>query len=222
MRSNIAALTSYAVNDKCVFIDVLSGLVFERCAVVISVDLDGDVNLMYTDVKGELYGDKEVGGNADAKFAFLGHVGDSITPKDLCDSILTVMDNYGMGIKDILILAEKCLKIDTSKAEDVVKIRVNAKDGEHYARIEAISDFYEFGDWSFDLTKEDFGASDDDGLSLEIGLIDAVRDYEAFLGKKISVEVDFEDGYDELRDKYLEKIRAFVGENLTKTDAGGI
>ena len=214
MRRNIAALTSYAVNDKCVFIDVLSGLVFERCAVVISVDLDGDVNLMYTDVKGELYGDKEVSGNADAKFVFLGHEGDSITPKDLCDSILAVMDNYGMGIKDILILAEKCLKIDTSKAEDVVKIRVNAKDGEHYARIEAISDFYEFGDWSFDLSKEDFGASDDDGLSLEIGLINAVRDYEAFLNKKISVEVDFEDGYDELRDKYLEKIRAFVGENL--------
>ena len=214
MRRNIAALTSYAVNDKCVFIDVLSGLVFERCAVVISVDLDGDVNLMYTDVKGELYGDKEVSGNADAKFVFLGHEGDSITPKDLCDSILAVMDNYGMGIKDILILAEKCLKIDTSKAEDVVKIRVNAKDGEHYARIEAISDFYEFGDWSFDLSKEDFGASDDDGLSLEIGLINAVRDYEAFLGKKISVEVDFEDGYDELRDKYLEKIREFVGENL--------
>lgn len=216
MRSNIAALTSYAVNDKCVFIDVFSGLVFERCAVVISVDLDGDVNLMYTDVKGELYGDKEVGGNADAKFAFLGHVGDSITPKDLCDSILTVMDNYGMGIKDILNLAEKCLKIDTSKAEDVVKIRVNAKDGEHYARIEAISDFYEFGDWSFDLTKEDFGASDDDGLSLEIGLIDAVRDYEAYLGKKISVEVDFEDGYDELREKYLEKIRAFVSEGMSR------
>ena len=214
MRSNIAALTSYAVNDKCVFIDVLSGLVFERCAVVISVDLDGDNNLMYTDVKGELYGDKEVSGNADAKFVFLGHEGDSITPKDLCDSILAVMDNYGMGIKDILILAEKCLKIDTSKAEDVVKVRVNAKDGEHYARIEAISDFYEFGDWSFDLTKEDFGASDDDGLSLEIGLIKAVRDYQSFLGKKISVEVDFEDGYDELRDKYLEKIRAFVGENL--------
>ena len=214
MRSNIAALTSYAVNDKCVFIDVLSGLVFERCAVVISVDLDGDVNLMYTDVKGELYGDKEVSGNADAKFVFLGHEGDSITPKDLCDSILAVMDNYGMGIKDILILAEKCLKIDTSKAEDVVKIKVNAKDGEHYARIVAISDFYEFGDWSFDLTKEDFGASDDDGLSLEIGLIKAVRDYETFLGKKISVEVDFEDGYDELREKYLEKIRAFVGENL--------
>ena len=214
MRSNIAALTSYAVNDKCVFIDVLSGLVFERCAVVISVDLDGDVNLMYTDVKGELYGDKEVSGNADAKFVFLGHEGDSITPKDLCDSILAVMDNYGMGIKDILILAEKCLKIDTSKAEDVVKIRVNAKDGEHYARIEAISDFYEFGDWSFDLSKEDFGASDDDGLSLEIGLINAVRDYEAFLNKKISVEVDFEDGYDELRDKYLEKIRAFVSEKL--------
>ena len=214
MRRNIAALTSYAVNDKCVFIDVLSGLVFERCAVVISVDLDGDVNLMYTDVKGELYGDKEVSGNADAKFVFLGHEGDSITPKDLCDSILAVMDNYGMGIKDILILAEKCLKIDTSKAEDVVKIRVNAKDGEHYARIEAISDFYEFGDWSFDLSKEDFGASDDDGLSLEIGLINAVRDYEAFLNKKISVEVDFEDGYDELRDKYLEKIRAFVGEKL--------
>ena len=214
MRSNIAALTSYAVNDKCVYIDILSGLVFERCAVVISVDLDGDVNLMYTDVKGELYGDKEVSGNADAKFVFLGHEGDTITPKDLCDSILAVMDNYGMGIKDILISAEKCLKIDTSKAEDVVKIRVNAKDGEHYARIEAISDFYEFGDWSFDLTKEDFGASDDDGLSLEIGLIKAVRDYETFLGKKISVEVDFEDGYDELRDKYLEKIRAFVGENL--------
>ena len=214
MRKNIAALTSYAVNDKCVFIDVLSGLVFERCAVVISVDLDGDVNLMYTDVKGELYGDKEVSGNADAKFVFLGHEGDSITPKDLCDSILAVMDNYGMGIKDILILAEKCLKIDTSKAEDVVKIRVNAKDGEHYARIEAISDFYEFGDWSFDLSKEDFGASDDDGLSLEIGLINAVRDYEAFLNKKISVEVDFEDGYDELRDKYLEKIRAFVSEKL--------
>ena len=214
MRSNIAALTSYAVNDKCVFIDVFSGLVFERCAVVISVDLDGDVNLMYTDVKGELYGDKEVSGNADAKFVFLGHEGDSITPKDLCDSILAVMDNYGMGIKDILILAEKCLKIDTSKAEDVVKVRVNAKDGEHYARIEAISDFYEFGDWSFDLTKEDFGASDDDGLSLEIGLIKAVRDYEAFLGKKISVEVDFEVGYDGLREKYLEKIRTFVGENL--------
>ena len=214
MRSNIAALTSYAVNDKCVYIDILSGLVFERCAVVISVDLDGDVNLMYTDVKGELYGDKEVSGNADAKFVFLGHEGDSITPKDLCDSILAVMDNYGMGIKDILISAEKCLKIDTSKAEDVVKIRVNAKDGEHYARIEAISDFYEFGDWSFDLTKEDFGASDDDGLSLEIGLINAVRDYEAFLNKKISVEVDFEDGYDELRDKYLEKIRAFVSEKL--------
>ena len=38
--------------------------------------------------------------------------------------------------------------------------------------------------------------------------------YPPFLGKKISVEVDFEDGYDELRDKYLEKIRAFVGENL--------
>ena len=214
MRSNIAALTSYAVNDKCVFIDVLSGLVFERCAVVISVDLDGDVNLMYTDVKGELYGDKEVSGNADAKFVFLGHEGDTITPKDLCDSILAVMDNYGMGIKDILILAEKCLKIDTSKAEDVVKVRVNAKDGEHYARIEAISDFYEFGDWSFDLTKEDFGASDDDGLSLEIGLINAVRDYQSFLGKNISVEVDFEDGYDELRDKYLEKIRTFVGENF--------
>ena len=214
MRSNIAALTSYAVNDKCVYIDILSGLVFERCAVVISVDLDGDVNLMYTDVKGELYGDKEVGGDADAKFVFLGHEGDTITPKDLCDSILAVMDNYGMGIKDILISAEKCLKIDTSKAEDVVKIRVNAKDGEHYARIEAISDFYEFGDWSFDLSKEDFGASDDDGLSLEIGLINAVRDYEAFLNKKISVEVDFEDGYDELREKYLEKIRAFVGENL--------
>ena len=214
MESNIAALTSYAVNDKCVFIDVFSGLVFERCAVVISVDLDGDVNLMYTDVKGELYGDKEVSGNADAKFVFLGHEGDTITPKDLCDSILAVMDNYGMGIKDILILAEKCLKIDTSKAEDVVKIKVNAKDGEHYARIVAISDFYEFGDWSFDLTKEDFGASDDDGLSLEIGLIKAVRDYETFLGKKISVEVDFEDGYDELREKYLEKIRAFVGENL--------
>ena len=214
MESNIAALTSYAVNDKCVFIDVFSGLVFERCAVVISVDLDGDVNLMYTDVKGELYGDKEVGDTADAKFVFLGHEGDSITPKDLCDSILAVMDNYGMGIKDILILAEKCLKIDTSKAEDVVKIRVNAKDGEHYARIEAISDFYEFGDWSFDLSKEDFGASDDDGLSLEIGLINAVRDYEAFLNKKISVEVDFEDGYDELRDKYLEKIRAFVSEKL--------
>ena len=214
MRSNIAALTSYAVNDKCVFIDVLSGLVFERCAVVISVDLDGDTNLMYTDVKGELYGDNEVNGNADAKFVFLGHEGDSITPKDLRDSILAVMDNYGMGIKDILILAEKCLKIDTSKAEDVVKIRVNAKDGEHYARIVALSDFYEFGDWSFDLTKEDFGASDDDGLSLEIGLIDAVRDYQSFLGKNISVEVDFEDGYDELRDKYLEKIRAFVGENF--------
>ena len=214
MRENIAALTSYAVNDKCVFIDVLSGLVFERCAVVISVDLDGDVNLMYTDVKGELYGDREVGGNADAKFVFLGHEGDSITPKDLCDSILAVMDNYGMGIKDILILAAKYLKIDTSKAEDVVKVRVNAKDGEHYARIEAISDFYEFGDWSFDLTKEDFGASDDDGLSLEIGLIKAVRDYQSFLGKKISVEVDFEDGYDGLREKYLEKIRAFVGENL--------
>ena len=172
------------------------------------------VNLMYTDVKGELYGDKEVGGNADAKFVLLRHEGDSITPKDLCDSILAVMDNYGMGIKDILISAEKCLKIDTSKAEDVVKIRVNAKDGEHYARIESISDFYEFGDWSFDLTKEDFGASDDDGLSLEIGLINAVRDYEAFLNKKISVEVDFEDGYDELRDKYLEKIRAFVSEKL--------
>ena len=214
MRSNIAALTSYAVNDKCVFIDVLSGLVFERCAVVISVDLDGDNNLMYTDVKGELYGDKEVSGNADAKFVFLGHEGDTITPKDLCDSILAVMDNYGMGIKDILSLAEKYLKIDPSKAEDVVKIRVNAKDGEHYARIEAISDFYEFGDWSFDLTKEDFGANDDDGLSLEIGLIKAVRDYEAFLGKNISVEVDFEDGYDELRNKYLEKIREFVGENL--------
>ena len=214
MRSNIAALTSYAVNDKCVFIDVLSGLVFERCAVVISVDLDGDVNLMYTDVKGELYGDKEVSGNADAKFVFLGHEGDTITPKDLCDSILAVMDNYGMGIKDILILAEKYLKIDTSKAEDVVKIKVNAKDGEHYARIVALSDFYEFGDWSFDLTKEDFGASDDDGLSLEIGLINAVRDYQSFLGKNISVEVDFEDGYDELRDKYLEKIREFVGENL--------
>ena len=214
MRSNIAALTSYAVNDKCVFIDVLSGLVFERCAVVISVDLDGDVNLMYTDVKGELYGDKEVSGNADAKFVFLGHEGDSITPKDLCDSILAVMDNYGMGIKDILILAEKCLKTDTSKAEDVVKIKVNAKDGEHYARIVAISDFYEFGDWSFDLAKEDFGASDDDGLSLEIGLINAVRDYQSFLGKNISVEVDFEDGYDELRDKYLEKIREFVGEKL--------
>ena len=214
MRKDIAALTSYAVNDKCVFIDVLSGLVFERCAVVISVDLDGDTNLMYTDVKGELYGDKEVGGNADAKFVFLGHEGDSITPKDLRDSILAVMDNYGMGIKDILILAEKCLKIDTSRAEDVVKIRVNAKDGEHYARIEAISDFYEFGDWSFDLAKEDFGASDDDGLSLEIGLINAVRDYQSFLGKNISVEVDFEDGYDELREKYLEKIRAFVGENL--------
>ena len=214
MRSNIAALTSYAVNDKCVYIDILSGLVFERCAVVISVDLDGDVNLMYTDVKGELYGDKEVSGNADAKFVFLGHEGDSITPKDLCDSILAVMDNYGMGIKDILISAEKCLKIDTSKAEDVVKIRVNAKDGEHYARIVALSDFYEFGDWSFDLAKEDFGASDDDGLSLEIGLINAVRDYQSFLGKKISVEVDFEDGYDELRDKYLEKIREFVGENL--------
>ena len=216
MRKNIAALTSYAVNDKCVFIDVFSGLVFERCAVVISVDLDGDVNLMYTDVKGELYGDKEVGGNADAKFVFLGHEGDSITPKDLCDSILAVMDNYGMGIKDILNLAEKCLKIDTSKAENVVKIRVNAKDGEHYARIVAISDFYEFGDWSFDLTKEDFGASDDDGLSLEIGLINAVRDYKAFLGKKISVEVDFEDGYDELREKYLEKIRAFVGEGMSR------
>lgn len=216
MRKDIAALTSYAVNDKCVFIDVFSGLVFERCAVVISVDLDGDVNLMYTDVKGELYGDKEVGGNADAKFVFLGHVGDSITPKDLCDSILTVMDNYGMGIKDILILAEKCLKIDTSKTEDVVKIRVNAKDGEHYARIVAISDFYEFGDWSFDLTKEDFGASDDDGLSLEIGLIDAMRDYRSFLGKNISVEVDFEDGYDELREKYLEKIRAFVGEGMSR------
>ena len=216
MRKNIAALTSYAVNDKCVFIDVLSGLVFERCAVVISVDLDGDVNLMYTDVKGELYGDKEVSGNADAKFVFLGHEGDSITPKDLCDSILAVMDNYGMGIKDILILAEKCLKIDTSKAEDVVKIKVNAKDGEHYARIVAISDFYEFGDWSFDLTKEDFGASDDDGLSLEIGLIKAVRDYETFLGKKISVEVDFEDGYDELREKYLEKIRAFVSEGMSR------
>ena len=214
MRSNIAALTSYAVNDKCVFIDVLSGLVFERCAVVISVDLDGDTNLMYTDVKGELYGDKEVGGDADAKFVFVGHEGDTITPKDLCDSILAVMDNYGMGIKDILILAEKCLKIDTSKAEDVVKIRVNAKDGEHYARIVALSDFYEFGEWSFDLTKEEFGASDDDGLSLGIGLINAVRDYQSFLGKKISVEVDFEDGYDELRDKYLEKIRAFVGENL--------
>lgn len=181
---------------------------------VISVDLDGDTNLMYTDVKGELYGDKEVGGNADAKFVFLGHEGDSITPKDLRDSILAVMDNYGMGIKDILILAEKCLKIDTSRAEDVVKIRVNAKDGEHYARIVALSDFYEFGDWSFDLTKEDFGASDDDGLSLEIGLINAVRDYQSFLGKNISVEVDFEDGYDELREKYLEKIRAFVGENL--------
>ena len=214
MRSNIAALTSYAVNDKCVFIDVFSGLVFERCAVVISVDLDGDTNLMYTDVKGELYGDKEVSGNADEKFVFLGHEGDSITPKDLCDSILAVMDNYGMGIKDILILAEKYLKIDTSKAENVVKIRVNAKDGEHYARIVALSDFYEFGDWSFDLTKEDFGANDDDGLSLEIGLIKAVRDYQSFLGKNISVEVDFEDGYDELRDKYLEKIREFVGENL--------
>lgn len=215
MRKNIAALTSYAVNDKCVFIDVFSGLVFERCAVVISVDLDGDTNLMYTDVKGELYGDKEVGGNADAKFVFLGHEGDSITPKDLRDSILAVMDNYGMGIKDILILAEKCLKIDTSRAEDVVKIRVNTKDGEHYARIVALSDFYEFGDWSFDLTKEDFGASDDDGLSLEIGLINAVRDYQSFLGKNISVEVDFEDGYDELREKYLEKIQTFVGENLT-------
>ena len=187
MRSNIAALTSYAVNDKCVFIDVLSGLVFERCAVVISVDLDGDNNLMYTDVKGELYGDKEVGDTADAKFIFLGHEGDSITPKDLRDSILAVMDNYGMGIKDILSLAGKCLKIDTSKAEDVVKIRVNAKDGEHYARIESISDFYEFGDWSFDLTKEDFGASDDDGLSLEIGLIKAVRDYQSFLGMIIFV-----------------------------------
>ena len=214
MRENIAALTSYAVNDKCVFIDVLSGLVFERCAVVISVDLDGDTNLMYTDVKGELYGDKEVGGNADAKFVFLGHEGDSITPKDLRDSILAMMDNYGLGIKDILISAEKYLKIDTSKAENVVKIRVKAKDGEHYARIVALSDFYEFGDWSFDLTKEDFGASDDDGLSLEIGLIKAVRDYQSFLGKNISVEVDFEDGYDELRDKYLEKIRTFVGENF--------
>ena len=214
MRENIAALTSYAVNDKCVFIDKLSGLVFERCAVVISVDLDGDVNLMYTDVKGELYGDKEVSDTADGKFVFLGHVGDSITPKDLRDAVLPIMDNYGLGIKYILISAGKYLKIDTSKAEDVVKIRVNAKDGEHYARIVAISDFYEFGDWSFDLSKEDFGASDDDGLSLEIGLIKAVRDYEAFLGKNISVEVDFEDGYDGLREKYLEKIRAFVGEKL--------
>ena len=214
MRENIAALTSYAVNDKCVFIDKLSGLVFERCAVVISVDLDGDVNLMYTDVKGELYGDKEVSDTADGKFVFLGHVGDSITPKDLRDAVLPIMDNYGLGIKYILISAGKYLKIDTSKAEDVVKIRVNAKDGEHYARIVAISDFYEFGDWSFDLSKEDFGASDDDGLSLEIGLIKAVRDYEAFLGKNISVEVDFEDGYDGLRNKYLEKIREFVGENL--------
>ena len=216
MEKGIVAMTSYAVNDKCVYIDEASGLIFERCAVVISVDKDGDANLMYTDVKGELYGENLVTGDS-RKFVFLGHVGDSVTPKNLREAILPSKDNYGLGIKDILISASKYLKVDTSEAEDTVKLRIGVKEGLNCARIESISDFYEFGDWTFDLTDENFGEGEYDGLSLKEGLVDALRDYEDCLNKKLSVEIDFMewgDSVDSLREKYLDKIREFINEKL--------
>lgn len=212
MEKNIAAMTSYAVNDKCVYIDKASGLIFERCAVVISVDKDGETNLMYTDVKGNLYGENPATGDS-RKFVFLGHVGDSVTPEDLREAILPSKDNYGLGIKDILISVSKYLKVDTSEAEDTVKLRIGVEDGLRCARIESLSDFYEFGDWTFDLTDENFGKGEYDGLSLKEGLVDALRDYEDCLNKKLSVEIDFVewgDNVDFLREKYLEKVREFI------------
>ena len=213
MEKNIVAMTSYAVNDKCVYIDKASGLIFERCAVVLSVDKDGDTNLMYTDVKGNLYGENFYVTRGSRKFVFLGNVEDSVTPKDLREAIRPSIDNYGLGIKDILISVSKYLKVDTSEAEDTVKLRIRVEDGLRCARIESISDFYEFGDWTFDLTDENFGKGEYDGLSLKEGLVDALRDYEDCLNKKLSVEIDFVewgDNVDSLREKYLGKVREFI------------
>lgn len=220
MEKGIVTMTSYAVNDKCVYIDKASGLIFVRCAVVISVDKDGDTNLMYTDVKGELYGENIVSDTASDKFVFLGNVEDSVTPKDLREAILPSKENYGMGIKDILISASKYMLVDSSEAEDTVKLRISVKDGMHNARIVSLSDFYEFGDWTFDLEDENFRGGVDDGLSLKEGLVDALVDYHNFLKKSISVDIDFEgDGeeVDALREKYLEKIQTFI--ILTKANS---
>lgn len=212
MEKNITALTSYAVNDRCVYIDKASGLIFERCAVVISVDKDGDTNLMYTDVKGDIYGENSVTRDS-RKFVFLGNVEDSVTPEDLREAIRPSIDNYGLGIKHILNSVSRYMLLDTSEAEDIVKLRINVDDGLNCARIESLSDFYEFGDWTFDLTDENFGKGEYDGLSLKEGLVDALRDYEDCLNKKLSVEIDFVewgDNVDSLREKYLEKVREFI------------
>lgn len=218
MEKNIAAITSYAVNDKCVYIDKDSGLIFERCAVVISVDKDGDTNLMYTDVKGELYGGNIVSDTASDKFVFLGHLEDSVTPKDLREAIMPSRENYNMGIKDILISASKYMLVDTSEAEDIVKLRINVENGVHNAKIVANSEFFEFGDWTFDLKDENFGSGKTNGLSLQEGLVDALRDYEDCLNKKLSVDIDFEgddlivddEVLNLLREKFLEKVREFI------------
>lgn len=213
MEKNIVAMTSYAVNDRCVYIDKASGLIFVRCAVVISVDKDGDTNLMYTDVKGDLYGENSVTKDS-RKFVFLGNVEDSVTPKDLREAIRPSIDNYGLGIKHILNSVSKYMLLDTSEAEDVVRLRINVDDGLNCARIESISNFFEFGDWTFDLTDENFGKGEYDGLSLKEGLVDALRDYEDCLNKKLSVEIDFKGEDEELREKYLAKIQAFIDEKL--------
>lgn len=222
MEKNIVAMTSYAVNDRCVYIDKASGLIFERCAVVISVDKDGDTNLMYTDVKGELYGSDIVSDTASDKFVFLGNVEGSVTPKDLRKAIIPARENYNMGIKDILISASKYMLVDTSEAEDTVKLRISVKDGVHNAKVVAQSKFFEFGDWTFDLKDENFGSGKTNGLSLEEGLVDALSDYEEVLNRKLSVDIDFEgddlivddEVLNLLREKFLEKIREFINEKL--------
>lgn len=214
MEKNIAALTSYAVNDRCVYIDKASGLIFRRCAVVISVDKDGDTNLMYTDVKGELYGSDIVSDTASDKFVFLGNVEDSVTPKDLREAIMPARENYNMGVKDILISASKYMLVDTSEAEETVKLKISVKDGVHNAKVVALSEFFEFGEWTFDLKDENFAESKTNGLSLKEGLVDALVDYEEVLNRKLAVDIDFEGEDEELREKYLAKIQAFIDEKL--------
>lgn len=227
-RFQSPAVTAYPTNDGLVFSENKLGYIFERRG-VITMFHDSELleDVFYSDEFGNVWGDRNKDCSVQEKFTLIGKVGDTIVPKQLESAILANTESNNTDVDDIFNNAEKYFTIDKTKAEDVLRVRmelVSHTDGEISLYVD--SEYYGFGsNLHFNVNNEDFKSEDRDYNMYEAFIL-PLAFYRRYLGKEISIDIDFDnetycgcspetirednERIDAFRKKHLQRIRDYV------------
>ena len=210
----IKEISTFPVNDRSVYVEKSSGIIFERVGIVVKVmggDDDNPFSTLYVDERGcVMTGGNGVEEDFCEAYEKLGKVGDSVTPFDISKALdINLCGRHG-DIEDVIDMAEDYFVIDKSKAEDTVKIRISV---DEYGKGQFCCDSNWYGFPTIKGINLDDPGSCSKYYNHPVGLTDLLVEplvfYTRYLGKSINLDIDFNNYFDqyEIEEKSDEKIQ---------------